>query len=124
MTLSKVNCTRCGGSGNFSFNLVRGTVCFKCNGAGTILVDLAKEKTRLEKKAIKDAANNELIEARIAAANKASAEREAKYKDDPRIGPKTKARCREFEAVAHQTYKTLEMVDLGKYVHAINDIAQ
>jgi hypothetical protein len=28
-----VNCSRCGGSGHYSFNQVTGTTCFKCNGA-------------------------------------------------------------------------------------------
>lgn len=27
-------CSRCGGTGNFSFNQVTGTTCFKCNGSG------------------------------------------------------------------------------------------
>lgn len=29
---AKVNCTRCGGSGTYSFNLMHGTVCFGCGG--------------------------------------------------------------------------------------------
>lgn len=28
-------CTRCGGSGNYSFNQMYGTVCFKCRGSGS-----------------------------------------------------------------------------------------
>lgn len=30
-------CSRCGGSGNFSFNLKDGTVCYGCNGTGVKL---------------------------------------------------------------------------------------
>lgn len=44
--LTKVACRRCSGSGNYSFNLVRGTVCFACNGSGYQMVDLAAEKKR------------------------------------------------------------------------------
>ena len=33
---SKV-CTRCGGTGNFSFCLRYGSTCFKCHGAGDVL---------------------------------------------------------------------------------------
>jgi DnaJ-class molecular chaperone len=29
-----VTCSRCGGSGHYSFNLMYGTVCFKCHGRG------------------------------------------------------------------------------------------
>lgn len=31
-------CSRCGGSGHYSFNLIKGTVCFKCNGTGKELI--------------------------------------------------------------------------------------
>lgn len=31
-----VSCPRCGGGGHYSFNLVRGTVCFQCNGLGSV----------------------------------------------------------------------------------------
>lgn len=37
-----VTCTRCNGSGHFSFNLVRGTVCFGCDGVGTKQTTQAK----------------------------------------------------------------------------------
>lgn len=30
------SCPRCGGSGHYSFNLARGTVCFQCNGLGSV----------------------------------------------------------------------------------------
>jgi DnaJ-class molecular chaperone len=39
-------CERCGGSGNYSFNLTHGTVCFGCNGRGTVTVDVAAEAKR------------------------------------------------------------------------------
>lgn len=46
-TMIKVTCSRCNGSGHFSFNLVRGTVCFGCEGAGFKIVD-AKKHARAE----------------------------------------------------------------------------
>lgn len=51
--LTKVTCRRCNGSGHYSFNLIRGTVCFGCNGEKFQMVDLAKEqakKTAAEKR--------------------------------------------------------------------------
>ena len=39
------------GSGQYSFHLVKGTVCFKCNGSGFAMVDLKAEATRKEKAA-------------------------------------------------------------------------
>ncbi len=47
-------CGRCGGSGRYSFNLVRGTVCFRCDGAGVVTVNVAAE----EKKAARVAERN------------------------------------------------------------------
>jgi DnaJ-class molecular chaperone len=29
-------CSRCGGSGNYSYNPLDGTTCFKCNGLGYV----------------------------------------------------------------------------------------
>lgn len=31
------DCTRCGGSGHYSYNAMTGSRCFKCNGAGVTL---------------------------------------------------------------------------------------
>lgn len=44
--LTKVTCRRCGGSGKFSFHLVKGTVCFGCDGTGSQMVDLVKEQAK------------------------------------------------------------------------------
>jgi hypothetical protein len=35
--LERVACSRCGGSGNFSYCPMYGTTCFKCNGKGETL---------------------------------------------------------------------------------------
>jgi hypothetical protein len=50
--MKKITCPRCNGSGNHSFNLIRGTVCFKCDGAGYLTVD-AKTHSRNQKAAAK-----------------------------------------------------------------------
>lgn len=55
MTTTKITCTRCGGSGSFSFNLSRGTVCFGCEGSGFKLVDAAKHAKAQTEKAIRGA---------------------------------------------------------------------
>ena len=122
-----VTCSRCGGSGHSSFNLTRGTVCFGCNGSGSVLTTDAKI-TIAKKAKIKAAAKKELEKeimlTRIESYNIALVARAAKYKNDPRLGPKTKARCEEFPAVGDQTYLTLEMFDSGKILHNIRDLAQ
>lgn len=35
-------CSRCGGSGKFSFNLIHGTMCYGCNGKGVKLTKRGK----------------------------------------------------------------------------------
>lgn len=37
------SCTRCGGSGHYSFNLMHGTVCFKCGGFKCQMPKLSKK---------------------------------------------------------------------------------
>lgn len=54
-TMIKVTCSRCNGSGHFSFNLVRGTVCFGCEGAGSKIVDAKKHARAETAKAKRDA---------------------------------------------------------------------
>ena len=42
-------CSRCGGSGNHSYNPIHGSTCFKCNGLGYIKIEKVqahKEKTQ------------------------------------------------------------------------------
>lgn len=55
-TMIKVTCPRCAGSGHFSFNLVRGTVCFGCEGAGFKIVDAKKHARAMTAKAKRDEA--------------------------------------------------------------------
>lgn len=34
MTTSSYTCSRCSGSGKYSFNMIHGTKCYGCNGSG------------------------------------------------------------------------------------------
>lgn len=43
---TKVPCRRCGGSGQFSYNLRHGTLCYGCRGTGYQRVDVAAGKKR------------------------------------------------------------------------------
>lgn len=68
--LTKTTCTRCGGSGSFSFHLVRGTVCFGCEGTGFQMVDLKKQQER-QAAAAKRQAEKEAFHANMRAAYEA-----------------------------------------------------
>ena len=46
MSFTKYSCTRCGGSGKYSFHLIRGTVCFQCGGSGSKMIDLKNTVAR------------------------------------------------------------------------------
>ena len=125
--LISVTCTRCAGAGHYSFNLTRGTVCFGCDGAGTVQTTQAKVAAAKRAKIKADAKlarNQENMAAKIAEHNALLAARIEKYKNDSRLGTTTRARCEEFPAVAQQTYQTLELVDSGKYLHSIADLAK
>jgi DnaJ-class molecular chaperone len=39
-------CSRCGGSGNYSFNLMHGTMCYGCSGSGEQYTKRGKEAQR------------------------------------------------------------------------------
>lgn len=115
--LTKVTCSRCNGSGSYSFNYRRGTVCFGCEGAGTVMAD---ENKLLKQKLAREARQKlkeEERDVRVAEGNRKVSEREAKYRDDPRIGPKTRAKCQEFPLVGYEAYLVLEKYDLGEKIH-------
>lgn len=83
--LIKITCSRCGGSGRYSFNLVRGTVCFGCEGIGYRMVDAVKEARRLAAKAKRNAASEAVRERRIILAAQVRAELDAElgpFSDD------------------------------------------
>lgn len=108
---TKITCPRCNGSGHFSFNLVKGTVCFGCDGAGFKLVDGKKHAAAVARKEKRAAAKKAEMAERVAKANELYYARQAKYVNDSRIGPETRARCARSEAVADEIYRTLDAVD-------------
>lgn len=55
MKTLKITCTRCGGSGSFSFNLRHGTMCYGCNGAGDVIVDAKAHAKKLAAQAKREA---------------------------------------------------------------------
>jgi len=73
-----VTCSRCRGSGNYSFNLLKGTVCFGCGGSGYKLVDEAKHEAAIVRKQKADTLSKLTRERRaiIAAQVKAELEKE------------------------------------------------
>jgi len=111
---TKIICTRCNGSGHYSFNLVRGTVCFGCEGAGYKIVDGKKHAAAQARKAKRLATQQAEMAERIAVANARYEARKVKYANDPRIGFKTLQRCAQFEAVADEIYRGLEDFDTGR----------
>lgn len=117
VVLSKVKCPRCGGSGSYSFNMLHGTKCYGCNGVGTILADVAKLEKQKRARLKREAERAVTMGARIAEGNRLNAVRVAKYQNDPRLGPETRNRCRQFEMVAYEAYKLLEMFDDGSNIH-------
>jgi len=64
---TKQTCGRCGGSGNYSFNLRDGTVCYGCNGSGFQMVDLAAVAKKQAAAAKRQSSANAEREAYIAA---------------------------------------------------------
>ena len=75
----RVTCTRCGGSGNYSFNLVRGTVCFGCEGAGFKMVDAAAHAKAQAKRAAAKAKSEAQREMRERIAAELHAEMNSKF---------------------------------------------
>ena len=50
-------CSRCCGTGNYSYNMIDGTICYKCNGSGKQPIRLTKKLLEVVKNQV---ANNEL----------------------------------------------------------------
>lgn len=46
-----LTCPRCNGSGNYSYHMVHGTVCFKCDGAGVIEITEAQYRAMQKRQA-------------------------------------------------------------------------
>lgn len=77
--LTKKVCPRCNGAGNYSFNLVRGTVCFKCNGSKYVLVSADKEKKSANLRAAKAAKQEAMRDLNSQVYRKVCEEMNAKY---------------------------------------------
>lgn len=111
-------CGRCGGSGRIpGFSHVVGGVCFTCDGAGHFVRTVAAKSRSEAERARRERARagREVLAAeRVAEANAATAARALRYVNDPRIGPRTRARVDQFPAVAHEAYRALERVDRGE----------
>ena len=67
---TKQTCTRCGGSGNYSFNMMDGTRCYGCSGSGFQMIDLAAVAKKQAAAAVKAAGNEECRQARMATAER------------------------------------------------------
>lgn len=64
---TKMTCTRCGGSGSYSFNLRDGTICYGCRGAGYVMKNVADLEKKAKSAAAREAASNAKREKYIAA---------------------------------------------------------
>lgn len=71
---TKQTCTRCGGSGNYSFNMIDGTCCYGCSGSGFQMIDLAAVAKKQAAAAARAAANEASRQARMAIAQRVNHE--------------------------------------------------
>lgn len=116
----KVTCTRCDGSGKFSYNLMHGDMCYGCGGKGYVIRDEAKYKKAQAAKAKRDekAAKKREEDKKNQAAKQEEWEKiMKKYDEDPRIGPSMRERMQKFEAVRFDVAKMLHQYDTKKNVH-------
>ena len=107
-------CSRCLGKGTIHpFSHILGGTCFACEGKGYIetATDPAILSARRDRSRAKATAARE---ARATAARAAAEEREARYRDDPRIGPQTRARMMQFPEIADEAFKALAREDAGE----------
>lgn len=68
MNQIQITCSRCNGSGHYSFNLTRGTVCFQCKGAKKIAVDAVKHAKASAAKAARAEKSKQTAERRASLA--------------------------------------------------------
>ena len=118
------SCGKCNGTGRVWATHVQGGICFSCGGCGyhevktdpAILAD-----RRAAAKAKRETAAAATVEFNRAAC----AAREAKYANDPRIGPETRARIVNFPLVGFEAYRLLSLVDEGKSLpHILVNLAR
>ena len=106
-------CGKCDGTGVINWaRHVKGGVCFTCDGRGyleykTSPAVRAKARARREAKRLKASLGSR------EAAQSASENREATYRNDPRIGAKTRASMA-HETYAFEIYSLLAKIDRGE----------
>lgn len=61
-------CSRCGGSGEYSFCQMHGTTCFKCGGSGYVGQNLTSKLYKLAQDKVEDGSNAEIMAENAAAA--------------------------------------------------------
>lgn len=79
--LVRIDCPRCGGSGNYSFCLSYGTTCFKCSGSGISYEKASTSRNRIKRLAAEErerVRNGGLTTRELREKKKAAAERDAR----------------------------------------------
>ena len=97
--LTKVPCRRCGGSGEYSYNLIHGTMCYGCMGKGYQMVDLEAERKRQITNAQKQAARQQ-YHAEVRAVTDALA-----VEMNPKYGPFDISTALGLEKLSNSIYK-------------------
>lgn len=89
MDATLYTCSRCGGSGRYSFNLIHGTTCYGCGGTG-------KQKTKPRPKAVRWA---------VLGTDRNTGERVRLYNIDAKSGAAAIERARNTMARASTAFK-------------------
>lgn len=79
MAMIKMVCSRCGGSGKFSYNLIHGDMCYGCSGSGYVLRDEAKEAARVARNRKASEIRKEEMARRVELANSFLAQFSAEF---------------------------------------------
>ena len=80
----KITCTRCGGSGSYSFNMLHGSRCYGCNGTGFTTVDAAKHAKAQAAKAKREAKKQAEMQQRMIIAAQVAAELDVQFGPFPK----------------------------------------
>ena len=112
--MTKIPCSRCGGSGRMPYTHVQGGVCFLCKGTGGKTVTLAEGDAAARRRAKAKAKRAEKLAAERARQAVAAAEWDRRiehYRNDARLGPRTRARYDRYPQVAFEVASTLAKWD-------------
>lgn len=121
----EIKCGKCTNGFIRAYAHIQGGRCFSCKGRGYFVTTKDKEARKAKRKAAKKAE----IEARAAAGNIRIEALLIKYANDSRVGPKTKARCEKFDAVAQEVVTLLDKWDntpdyADKYWWVVRNLAE